>query len=329
MNGAAFNQNIFSLNSSAQFEQAALELFSYQYEHNRVYSSFCDLLNIFPEEVTSLEKIPFLPISFFKTHEVRCLQEKPEKIFYSSATTGQVPSRHFVYDLALYEKSFQSAFHQFYGNPEEYAILALLPSYLERGNSSLVYMAQHLIQHSAHPLSGFYLNEWEALEQTLSSLEQKKQKTILLGVSFALLDFIEKHPLLLEHTIIMETGGMKGRRTELVRDALHERLKKGFGVQAIHSEYGMTELLSQAYALKNGRFKTPPWMQVQVRSTEDPFEILEVGRTGALNIIDLANRDSCAFIATQDLGKKHPDHSFEVLGRFDHAEIRGCNLMVL
>ena len=258
-----------------------------------------------------------------------CLEKAPEKIFYSSAATSQTPSKHYVHKLDHYKKSFVTSFEKDYGPTKDYVILALLPSYLERDNSSLVYMANHLIEKSHHPESGFYLDEWESLHMTLRSLELKKQKTILLGVSFALLDFIERFNLRLNHTLIMETGGMKGRRKELVREELHTRLCSGLGVSHIHSEYGMTELLSQAYAKKEGRFKAPQWMHIQIRSTEDPLETLANGKIGVLNIIDLANQQSCAFIATQDLGKMHQDNSFEVLGRFDHAEIRGCNLLVL
>lgn len=329
MSQKTFNLDVFSLRNHAEFEDAAFQLFHYQFEKNKVYRSFCNLINVDSNEVSSLDEIPFLPISFFKTHRVSCLEKAPEKIFNSSATTSQTPSKHYVHNLDHYKKSFVTSFEKDYGPAKDYAILALLPSYLERDNSSLVYMANHLIEQSQHPESGFYLDEWESLHETLRSLELKKQKTILLGVSFALLDFIERFKLRLNHTLIMETGGMKGRRKELVREELHTRLCSGFGVSQIHSEYGMTELLSQAYAKKEGRFIAPQWMHFQIRSTEDPLEALAKGKIGALNIIDLANQQSCAFIATQDLGKIHHDNSFEVLGRFDHAEIRGCNLLVL
>lgn len=326
---ALLDIDIFNLKNASEFEQVALQLFCYQYHNNTVYRSFCDLMHVHPETVKSIEKIPFLPISFFKTHRVSCIHSEAEKIFFSSTTTGQTPSKHHVHHLNIYEKSFRTNFVSQYGDPNKFAILALLPSYLERENSSLVYMAQDLIAQSNHPKSGFYLNEWEELHKTLLTLEQQKQPTILLGVSFALLDFVEKFQLQFKHTLVMETGGMKGRRSEWVREALHEKLKKGFGVTEIHSEYGMTELLSQAYATKKGMFQAPPWMQVFVRSLEDPLDFLGEEKTGALNIIDLANIESCAFIATQDLGKRYSNNQFEVLGRFDHAEIRGCNLLAL
>ena len=315
--------------SPIQFKQHALELFKYQYENNTVYRSYCDLINNAYSEVSEVHQIPFLPIQFFKSHTVSCVSKAPDKIFLSSKTTGQIASRHFVNDLNIYHKSFEKGFNEFYGSIKDYAILALLPSYLERENSSLVYMANQLIHQSKHPLSGFYLDEWDQLINTLQTLEKEGQKTILLGVTFALLILIEKKKLNLNNTIIMETGGMKGMRKEFVREAIHSSFKKGFGVKNIHSEYGMTELMSQAYSKENGLYNCPPWMKVLIRSTDDPFEIIQEEKTGALNIIDLANVESCAFIATQDLGKTHKDGSFEVLGRFDNSEIRGCNLIAL
>jgi len=315
--------------SPIQFKQHALELFKYQYENNTVYRSYCDLINNAYSEVSEVHQIPFLPIQFFKSHTVSCVSKAPDKIFLSSKTTGQIASRHFVNDLNIYHKSFEKGFNEFYGSIKDYAILALLPSYLERENSSLVYMANQLIHQSKHPLSGFYLDEWDQLINTLQTLEKEGQKTILLGVTFALLILIEKKKLNLNNTIIMETGGMKGMRKEFVREAIHSSFKKGFGVKNIHSEYGMTELMSQAYSKENGLYNCPPWMKVLIRSTDDPFEIIQEEKTGALNIIDLANVESCAFIATQDLGKTHKDGSFEVIGRFDNSEIRGCNLIAL
>jgi hypothetical protein len=315
--------------SPIQFKQHALELFKYQYENNTVYRSYCDLINSAYSEVNEVHEIPFLPIQFFKSHTVSCVSKAPDKIFLSSKTTGQIASKHFVNDLKIYHKSFEKGFNEFYGSIKNYTILALLPSYLERENSSLVYMANQLIEQSKHPLSGFYLDELDQLINTLQTLEKKGQKTILLGVTFALLTLIEKKKLNLNNTIIMETGGMKGMRKELVREALHSLFKKGFGVKNIHSEYGMTELMSQAYSKKNGLYNCPPWMKVLIRSTDDPFEIIQEEKTGAINIIDLANVESCAFIATQDLGKTHNDGSFEVLGRFDTSEIRGCNLIAV
>ena len=318
-----------SITSPEQFEKKALRLFVFQYESNPVYRSYCDLINCAISEVRSLKDIPFLPIQFFKSKRVCCENTQTECVFESSKTTGQISSRHYIADLALYEKSFTKGFEFFYGDIKEYAFLALLPSYLERGNSSLVYMAERLIQLSKHPLSGFYLNDWGALTKTLDTLERRGQKTILLGVTFALLNGAENYKWSLKNTLVMETGGMKGMRKEWIRKALHDKLKSGFGVKKIHAEYGMTELLSQAYSKSDGRFYPPPWMKILTRSTDDPFELLNHKVNGAINIIDLANVDSCAFIATQDLGKTFPDGSFEILGRFDQAEIRGCNLMVV
>ena len=311
------------------FETSALDLFKYQYSHNLVYQEYCDLIRCTPSNVSQLEHIPFLPISFFKTHRVSTTSKTPEKIFRSSTTTGQTPSQHYIFSLADYCKSFREGFRHFYGPITDYTILAVLPSYLERDDASLVFMANDLIRQSQQSLSGFYLNEWERLAETLLTLESNKQKTLLLGVSFALLSLVEKKQFVLNHTLVMETGGMKGRRKEMVRSELHELLGEGFGVENIHSEYGMTELLSQAYSKKNGRFKCPPWMRVYGRAIDDPLQKVNFGTIGALNIIDLANRFSCAFIATEDIGRCHSDGSFEVLGRLDQAEIRGCNLLAL
>jgi len=323
------NSSIFDINSESAFAEKALELFKFQFEENPVYRSFCDLLYIHPSDVQKLEDIPFLPIEFFKTHKVVSSTKDIQETFTSSGTTGSVVSQHHVADLDIYKKSFQKGFAHFYGNIEDYAVLALLPSYLEREGSSLVYMVEGMIQESKHPKSGFYLNNLDALKQTLLELETSRQKTLLIGVSYALLDLVEFHQFELKHTIIMETGGMKGRRKELIKSELHRILKKGFGVNTIHSEYGMTELLSQAYSKGNGLFSTPPWMKVLVRDPEDALTILEEKKSGGINIIDLANINSCAFIATQDLGKIHTNGTFEVLGRFDQSDIRGCNLMVL
>ena len=318
-----------SVHSDKAFESQALKLFAYQYENNTTYRSYCDLINVHDSDVERVTDIPFLPIQFFKTHNLNSFTSDPAIIFRSSKTTGQTASQHPVHDLDLYIKSFEKGFAHFYGNIEDYVLLALLPSYLERVDSSLVFMVDHLIKKTKRTDSGFYLNDWEALRTKLNALESKGQKTILLGVSFALLDGAENFQWDLKNTLLMETGGMKGMRKEWVRSALHQKLRDSYGVNQIHSEYGMTELLSQAYSKADGIFETPPWMRVFARSVEDPFELLHNNKTGALNIIDLANVDSCAFIATQDLGKVHSDKRFEVLGRFDHAEIRGCNLMVL
>lgn len=321
--------DIFSISNNKQFEKIALKVFRFQYDNNSVYREFCQFLNVEKQQVKSLQQIPFLPIQFFKSHEVLSSTEKIQETFTSSGTTGMSTSRHFVTDTTLYEESYRKGFAQFYGNIENYAVLALLPSYLEREGSSLIYMVNDLIQLSNHPESGFYLNNYDDLIQKLLQLDEAGENIILIGVTYALLDLIEKQQFHLKNTIIMETGGMKGKRKEMIREELHELLCKGFGVNAIHSEYGMTELLSQAYSLGNGIFECPNWMQVLIRDTEDALSYVENGKTGGINVIDLANINSCSFIATQDLGKKQPNNSFEVLGRFDNSDIRGCNLMVL
>ncbi len=319
---------IFNVND-ASFEALALEIFNHQFENNSVYRSFCDLLYKHPSDVTSIAKIPFLPIQFFKSHHVVSNNDTTELTFTSSGTTGTVTSKHHVTDLSLYEQSYRKGFEYFYGNIEDYVILALLPNYLEREGSSLIYMANDLINTSKHKDSGFYLNDIEALANKLVELNNKQQKTVLIGVSFALLDLIEQYTFNLKYTIVMETGGMKGRRKELVRSELHQHLIEGFNVDCIHSEYGMTELLSQAYSKGQGLFKSPPWMKVVTRDTEDPLSLSRYASTGGINVIDLANINSCAFIATQDLGKVYDDGTFEVIGRYDHSDVRGCNLMVL
>lgn len=321
--------DIFSISNHKQFEKIALKVFRFQYENNLTYQEFCQYLKIEKQEVKSLQQIPFLPIQFFKSRKVVSNTNTPQQIFKSSGTTGMITSNHFVTDIRLYEESYRKGFAQFYGNIEDYIILALLPSYLEREGSSLIYMVKDLIQLTNNPESGFYLNQHDALSEKLATLDQLDKNVILIGVTYALLDLIEKHPFQLRNTIIMETGGMKGQRKEMIREELHEQLYKGFGVSAIHSEYGMTELLSQAYSLGNGIFECPSWMHILIRDTEDAFSYIETGKTGGINVIDLANYNSCSFIATQDLGKKNPNNSFEVLGRFDNSDIRGCNLMVL
>ena len=320
---------IFNITSEASFNAAALAVFKHQFEHNSVYRSFCDLLYKHPSEVKTVEQIPFLPIQFFKSHTVVSNSKSADATFTSSGTTGSIVSKHFVSDLEIYKQSFRRGFKSFYGAIEEYTVLALLPSYLEREGSSLVYMANDMIAQSKQPQSGFYLHDLEALKDTLLKLEAKGQKTLLIGVSYALLDLIEAHSFKLKHTTVMETGGMKGQRKELVKSELHTILKEGFGVDKIHSEYGMTELLSQAYSYGNGVFSTPTWMKILTRDPEDALSIQPIGKSGGVNIIDLANINSCAFIATQDLGKIHSNGTFEILGRFDESDIRGCNLMVL
>jgi len=319
---------IFNIKSSSDFNAMALELFKFQFKNNRIYRSFCDLLYKHPSEVKCIEDIPFLPIQFFKSHRIVSSPLDSEVIFSSSGTTGSITSKHHVIDTKLYKKSYLKGFEYFYGNIKDYAVLALLPSYLEREGSSLIYMVDDLIHKSKHPKSGFYLNNLDTLKKTILELENAQQKTLLIGVSFALLDLVESFSFNLKHTIVMETGGMKGRRKELIREELHQILNQGFGTTHIHSEYGMTELLSQGYSKGNGIFETPPWMQILIRDTEDPLTILPQEKTGGLNVIDLANINSCAFIATQDLGKLHQNNTYEVLGRFDNSDIRGCNLMV-
>lgn len=306
-----------------------MKIFRYQFEHNEVYQKYCLLLQKDPSNVRHLTEIPFLPIEFFKSKEILSSIEPIQETFTSSGTTGSATSKHHVTDLSFYEYSFRNGFSKFYGNIEDYAVLALLPSYLERDGSSLIYMVNDLIEGSNHPDSGFYLNDYEALAKKLIELDSDGQNVLLIGVTYALLDLIELQKFELKNTIVMETGGMKGKRKEMIREELHQILSKDFGVPKIHSEYGMTELLSQAYSLGDGIFECPPWMDILIRDTEDPLTILEDEKTGGINVIDLANFNSCSFIATQDLGKKYPDYSFEVLGRFDNSDIRGCNLMVL
>lgn len=320
---------IFRISSSAEFDRTAIEVFRFQHEHNKVYRAFCDLLKVKKEEIKRTEQIPFLPIQFFKSHRVVSSTEMPKQTFLSSGTTGMVPSQHLVTNLSLYEKSFTSTFEQFYGNVSDYVVLALLPSYLERKGSSLIYMVNDFIEKSNHPESGFYLDALSELAETLKRLDNEGKKILLIGVSFALLELVEKFQFQLKNTIVMETGGMKGRRKELVRPALHRILSNGFGVKNIHSEYGMTELLSQAYSKGKGVFECPNHMKILIRDPEDPFSILPNQKNGGVNIIDLANLNSCAFVATQDLGKRITDKSFEILGRFDNSDIRGCNLLVL
>lgn len=321
--------SIFNSHNRERFENLALETYNFQYQQNTIYRAFCNYLAKTPNQVLTLSEIPFLPIEFFKSKDIVSSQKKPELIFTSSGTSGSVTSKHPVIDVALYVNSFTKTFEHFYGSPKEYCILALLPAYLERKGSSLIYMVNTLMELSEHPKNGFFLYDHEKLRTILEELEATNQKTLLIGVSFALLDFVQSHQMNLKNTIVMETGGMKGRKKELIREELHQQLTNGFGVKEIHSEYGMTELLSQAYSLGNGLFKSPPWMKVLPRNTEDPLSTESYGKTSGLNIIDLANQYSCSFIATQDLGRVFEDGSFEVLGRFDHSDVRGCNLMAL
>ncbi len=316
--------NIFA--DDIAFEEKALALFQFQYRHNNVYRQWCSMLKIDAAKIKSVESIPFLPVSFFKTHEVVCGSFKPEAVFTSSGTTQTLNSRHLVKDVALYRQSFTKAFELFYGPVANWCILGLLPSYLEREGSSLVMMVDELVKMSGHPQSGFYLYDEEGLAKTLAGLETAAQPTILIGVTYALLDFAAKYPMPLRHTVIMETGGMKGRRREMTRHEVQAELMQALGVPKIHSEYGMTELLSQAYSKGEGRFVCPPWMKVLVRDEEDPLAVKAAGK-GVLNIIDLANIYSCSFIAVDDVGVIDTDGSFEVYGRMDNSDIRGCGLM--
>ena len=321
-------QDIFTIASKKEFEKTTLKVFRHQYDNNAVYRDFCNFLKKDKQNVKSVTEIPFLPIQFFKSHDVISSTDAVQETFTSSGTTGMVTSRHLITDLSYYEQSFRLAFSQFYGNIEDYAVLALLPSYLEREGSSLIYMVEDLIEGSNNADSGFYLHNYDELIAKLTKLDAAGQNVLLIGVTYALLDLVEKQNFNLQHTIIMETGGMKGRRKEMIREELHDVLCKGFGVNKIHSEYGMTELLSQAYSLGDGIFEWPRWMDILIRDTEDALSYVDSGKTGGINVIDLANYNSCSFIATQDLGKKYLNQSFEVLGRFDNSDIRGCNLMV-
>jgi len=328
MSAAPIENHIFHIRTKADFNRLALEVFRFQYDRNPVYRKFADSLGTKPSLIKTYKEIPFLPIEFFKTHKVVCGNYEPEAVFESSGTTGTHTSRHFVKKVSLYEKSLLQGFIRFFGEPREYVFLALLPSYLERTGSSLVHMADMLIRLSSRSESGFYLHDYQRLAQRLSALQQQKAKVILLGVTYALLDLAEQYPMDFPELIVMETGGMKGKRREMVREELHGILQKAFGVQNIYSEYGMTELLAQAYSKGKGVFSTPPWMKVLIRDVNDPLSYVTQGKSGGINVIDLANLYSCSFIATQDLGKCHSGGRFEVLGRFDNSDVRGCNLLV-
>ncbi|HWZ14713.1 MAG TPA: hypothetical protein VNW95_05695 [Mucilaginibacter sp.] len=319
---------VFSIESEQQFNETALQIFQYQAKNCTVYRDFIAALKINPATVQTINQIPFLPIEFFKTHEVLSSARPAEVIFTSSGTTGITTSSHYITDVSWYTESFRKSFELFYGGIKSYTILALLPSYLERQGSSLIYMADDLIKQSGDPDSGFFLYNHDELYLQLKKQQQAQKPTLLIGVTFALLDFIEQYTINFPQLIVMETGGMKGRRKEMIREELHGQLRKGFGVDAIHSEYGMTELLSQGYSKGEGIFNCPPWMKIITRDTNDPISTLSTGKAGGINVIDLANFNSCSFIATHDLGKVYADNSFEVLGRFDNSDIRGCNLLV-
>ena len=320
--------NIFTIETFDDFEKVSISIFRHQAKNNLVYKKFLSYLNIDINSVKNSKEIPFLPIQFFKSHKIISSTDKVKLLFSSSGTTGNLTSKHYLTDESLYEKSYLSAFEHFYGKISNFTVLALLPSYLERSDSSLVYMVNDLVIKSQKPKSGFYLDNLTELKDNLLELSAQKEKILLIGVSFALLDLKEQYSFELKNAIVMETGGMKGRRKELIRNELHQKLKDGFGVSTIHSEYGMTELLSQAYSKGNGIFKPPPWMKILIRDPENAMEIIPHEKTGGINIIDLANINSCSFIATQDLGRTYANGSFEVLGRFDNSDIRGCNLLI-
>ncbi|HLG34511.1 MAG TPA: acyl transferase [Bacteroidia bacterium] len=319
---------IFSIQSEKDFTDAALAVFHYQVQHCKVYSEYVKLREVKTDNIKQVRDIPLLPIEFFKSHKVLSDEKTEEVIFHSSGTTGNSVSKHFVADAGLYIRSFEKCFKIFYGSIEDYCFLALLPSYLERENSSLVFMANHLIKKSRYPLSSFYPDDHEKLFLTLKKLMTEEKKVILFGVSYALLGFAEKFPLSLRNVTVMETGGMKGRREELTRGELHQQLCNAFQLSSVHSEYGMTELLSQAYSKGNGIFHSPPWMKIMLRNPDDPFDVSEKNLQGIVNVIDLANIYSCSFIATQDFGRVAGGNSFEISGRTDYSDVRGCNLMI-
>ena len=322
----ALTNKIFSCNNEATFEKLALELFHYQMENNPIYAPYAALI-LKGKIPANIYEIPFLPIDFFKREQIICQGKAIEKVFLSSGTTGE-QSKHLISDLTLYKKSFRKTFQKFYGDVNDYCVLALLPSYQEREASSLIFMVDDLISKSKHPKSSFYLNNLSELSETIKELEHKGQKTILFGVTYALLDLAEQYPQQLKNTIIMETGGMKGKRKELLKEEIHQLLQEAFITEKIHSEYGMTELLSQGYSKGENIFNFPPWMKILIRDVNDPLSIIGNNKTGGVNVIDLANIYSCPFIATQDLGKTFDNGSFTVLGRFDESDLRGCNLLV-
>lgn len=324
------NENtLFNIVSEADFLEQSLRLFRFQYEHNSIYKQWTDLLKVNPKKVNTLQDIPFLPIEFFKQHKIVSSPITAKTFeFTSSSTTSQIPSTHYVNDVLLYEKSFLKCFELFYGLPKNYCILALLPNYLQRTGSSLVYMCDKLIRLSEHPFSGFFLDNIDELMLKIEELKRSNQKTLLIGVSYALMDLCDKNISLNQNFIVMETGGMKGRRKELLKPELHAYLKKGFSINSIHSEYGMTELLSQAYSLGDGMFQSPPWLKFLIREVDDPLRYRNDHKTGGINVIDLANIYSCAFIATKDLGNINSENKLELMGRYDHSDVRGCNLML-
>lgn len=320
-------KRIFSISNQSEFEEITLEIFRFQYKGNEIYRQYIDNLNINPYEVNELGKIPFLPIEFFKTHKIVSSQKKEEEIFFSSGTTGLNVSKHYIVDTKLYIESFLKSFLHFYGHPNQYKMMALVPSYMEKEGSSLIYMLTRLFQISGKEENGFYLRDDEKLFEQIKRSEENNEQTILFGVGYALLDFAEKYSLPLKNTIIIETGGMKGRRKEITKEEMYASLESSFPGVMIHSEYGMTELLSQAYSCGNAQFSTPSWMQVYIRDIYDPFSLMPDGKKGGINVIDLANIYSCSFLETKDIGAKYNDY-FTVHGRIDNSDIRGCNLLL-
>lgn len=321
-------EKIFTVRRKVDFEQLCITIFHYQLQNNEIYAAWLKALNYDTSEVTTMDKIPFLPISFFKTHKVVSAEAPFDVVFSSSGTSGTTTSNHYVKDVSIYERSFHEGFERIYGNVEDLVIIGLLPSYLERNGSSLIYMCEELIKKSKQVESGFYLYEFEQLKNVLSILKNKNKKTVLFGVSYALLDFSEIQPAYWDNLVVIETGGMKGKRKEMIREELHSEIRNSWPINNLNSEYGMTELLSQAYLRDGSLFSCPDWMEVKVRDVSDPFQLIGEDKTGGLNVIDLANLDSCSFIATQDLGRVFNDGKFEVLGRFDHSDSRGCNLLL-
>lgn len=331
-------KKIFSISDEDEFNSLAIEIFNFQVKNNSVYNNYIQSLKVNIHSIKHYSHIPCLPISFFKTKEVVSSNDiNDATVFTSSGTTGQITSKHIITDLNIYETSYSKAFHSFYGDPKKLCILALLPNYLQRKGSSLIYMFNDLIRQSNNPWSGFYLNNLSDLKNTIEEIKSKnsdllddrKTKVLLLGVTYALLDLAELEIELTDDFIVMETGGMKGNRPEMLKEELHKHLKEKFKTNSIHSEYGMTELLSQAYSAKDGIFRCPPWMRVLVRDVNDPFTYNRHNKTGGINVIDLANFNSCSFIETQDLGRLHDENTFEIMGRFDQSDVRGCNLMVI
>ncbi len=325
---SSLKNSIFSIKSEQEFNDIALKIFRFQYDNNPVYRKFTQYLRMDIKDVGHFREIPFLPVEFFKKQRVFCGNEKAELVFRSSRTTGQEASVHYVKDAGMYKQALLESFSRLYGPPGKYRILALLPAYMERKDASLIYMVNELMTQTGFHGNHFIQSDFTRLKELLKD-DSVGRKTLLIGVTFALLDFAETSPFRMpKDLIVMETGGMKGRREEIIREDFHQRLQFAFGIKTVHSEYGMTELLSQAYSREKGLYRCPPWMRVLIRDTNDPLHFRDKLKTGGINIIDLANLHSCSFLATQDLGKVYPDNSFEVLGRYDNSDVRGCNLLV-